>query len=77
MVYDLLKGTCELVGRSNDSVTHNIVEMQKEGFDVLCQSSNSDARKGMDVPGYIYEEGLYHRLINDYFAKTFIQLKEW
>jgi hypothetical protein len=80
VVYDDNAQTMEVIGTSsNDTLlTNNVVEMQKAGFKVRCNTPSIETREEeIKLPHYELEKNLYGRLLDEYQIKTGRQLKRW
>lgn len=69
----------ELVKKSSDDTlfANNVFELQQAGFDVNCQGSDNEIPKSKRLQGYIHEDGLYNKYLNQYEDKTGKHLNKW
>lgn len=80
VIYDDKAQTMEVIGTStNDTLlTNNVIEMQKAGMKVLCNTPSIEIREeDIKLPHYKLEKNLYGRLLDEYQINTKKQLKRW
>lgn len=80
VIYDDDKRTMEVIGTSTDDtrLINNVSEMQQAGMKVRCQTADLSVSKDkIKVSGYVVEDNLYSRLLNDFEIKIQKILKRW
>ncbi|MCD9014433.1 hypothetical protein [Parachryseolinea silvisoli] len=80
IIYDDDSKVMEIIGTSSDDtrLTNNVVEMQKAGLKVRCQTADiSTPKEDIKLSGYKVEDNVYSRLLNEYERLTKKQLKRW